>query len=535
MQLRWIAVAVATALSVAACTDQDPPVAPSAVSPPALSVARGRRARGHIARLRERAQPSAEFELRVESLGGTTESSAAAGIVLISGLTSEAAKELAADPEVLEVLPDVEIRLDPVRRRTESIGVEALHRRRSDFEKAELYARQWNMDVIHAPVAWRAGKLGSSEVRVAILDSGIDPTHPDVAGLVDLNLSGSFFTTDVALGLVARFFPGSPIWTDLNGHGTHVANTIASNGIGTAGLTSRTRLIAVKVLDALGNGSLGTVLNGIAYAASPGVNAHVINLSVGTFITVEDLLDPTDPDLDTIEEATAVFNGLVALFNDQVAAARAAGSVVVVAAGNHGERLRLDDTRFDIFCEAIQGVCVSSTGPRRGRITGPRAFVGGFSDFDEPSVFTNFGDAVDLAAPGGNYTLNAMDEIVSGGFIWQACSRTTLMFVPDADPFLEAEDFQPDPCATSAEPMWAAFAGTSQAAPHVSGLAALLAAEVGNDRPAVIEARMFHGADDLGRDGRDKFFGRGRINVPRALFSRRHDQGRDDDHGGRGR
>jgi subtilisin family serine protease len=517
MQLRWTALAAATALTLAACTEQEPPVAPSISPAPALSVGRGRRARGHIVQLRERARPTAAFESEVEALGGRTVSTTVTGLAVVEGLTADAANVLEAAPDVLAIFPDIEIRLDPVRRATESIDVEAFHRRRSDFEKAGLYERQWNMDVIRAPAAWRAGKLGSSEVRVAILDTGIDPTHPDVAGLVDMTLSAAVSSVTGIDGVLRNvFFPTAPIWTDMNGHGTHVANTVTSDGIGTAGMTKHTRVIAVEVLSALGSGSLGGILTGLDYAASPLVNAHVINMSLGSFFEPADFLDPTDPDFDTIEEATAAFHELVAFFNDFVASVRAAGSVVVVSAGNEALRLDLDDLRYDLFCESVPAVCVSATGPSRGRISGPRAFVSGFSDFDEPAIFTNFGESVDLAAPGGNYTLNRMGEVVSGGFIWQACSRTLLAF-SDENGILEISDFEPDICATSPQPLWAAFAGTSQAAPHVSGLAALLAAEVGNDKPDVIEQRLFDGSKDLGRRGRDKFFGEGRIDVQRTL------------------
>ena len=532
MQLRWPALAAATALTLAACTDQEPPVAPASPAP-ALAVGRGEGARGYIVKLRQRSRPTEDFTARIEALGGTTVGATTTGLAMVSGLTVEAAAELELSPDVFAIVPNIEIRTDPVRRGTETIDPVALHRRgRSDFEKAALFDRQWNMDVINAPAAWRAGRLGSNRVRVAILDTGIDPSHPDLDGLVDMTLSRSMPPVAgldaIDTPLAAVYFPGRPPWIDLNAHGTHVANTVVSNGVGTAGMTAHTSVVAVKVLNALGTGSLGRILLGLDYASLPlctevppgepcGADAHVINMSLGTFFEPEDFLDPTDPNFDTIEEATAAFHELVAFFNDLFAEVRARGSMVVVAAGNEAQHMELDDTRFDLFCETVAAVCVSATGPKRGKISGPGAFERGFSDFDVPSVFTNFGDAVNFAAPGGNYTLNDMDEVVSGGFIWQACSRTTLAFVPDPDIFLEISDFRPDICATSPVPLWAAFVGTSQAAPHVSGLGALLAARLGNDHPRILELIMTLGAEDLGRPGRDKFFGHGRIDVARTL------------------
>src|SRR5262249_37237448 len=116
---------------------------------------------------------------------------------------------------------------------------------------------QWNLKAIHADQAWAAGDLGSSAVTVSIIDSGIDYNSFDLTGLVDLSRSVSFVPTDDALA--ATLFPGVNPITDLNGHGTGVAAVVVSNALAFAGVTSRTRLIAVKTHDVTGSAFLGTV------------------------------------------------------------------------------------------------------------------------------------------------------------------------------------------------------------------------------------------------------------------------------------
>ena len=84
--------------------------------------------------------------------------------------------------------------------------------------------------------------------------------------------------------------------------------------------------------------------------------------------------------------------------------------------------------------------------------------------------------------------------------MWAACSRTSLL-VTD--------------CQNSDEVL--GLLGTSMAAPHVSGLAALIVEDVGHGKPSQVKARLQQSAEDLGPSGTDPFYGKGRISVPRAL------------------
>jgi subtilisin family serine protease len=146
---------------------------------------------------------------------------------------------------------------------------------------ASFYPFQWNMRAIKADVAWNKGRLGSSKVTVAILDTGIDYLHPDLAGRVDLSRSKSFVPEDDLL--VEKNFPDRDLITDLMFHGTHVAAAVASNAQLAAGLTSKTMLMGVKVCSGKGEFPDSSVLPGLLYAADHG--ADVANLSLANVFT----------------------------------------------------------------------------------------------------------------------------------------------------------------------------------------------------------------------------------------------------------
>ena len=123
--------------------------------------------------------------------------------------------------------------------------------------------------IIYAPQAWRYS-LGTG-VRVAVVDTGIAPRHPD------LRVYGG-----------ASFVPGATRWYDDNGHGTHVAGTIAAlaNGSGVIGVAPKARLYAVKVLSKSGSGRTSGILNGLAWCRRH--KMHIVNLSLGSRVNTHD-------------------------------------------------------------------------------------------------------------------------------------------------------------------------------------------------------------------------------------------------------
>ncbi|HJS47786.1 MAG TPA: S8 family serine peptidase, partial [Gemmatimonadales bacterium] len=276
--------------------------------------------------------------------------------------------------------------------------------------------------------------------------------------------------------LVNMFFPGQPNWIDLHLHGTHVGATVSSNALAAAGVTSQVTLVAVKVLRANGTSQGSSVLDGIMYAATPlgpdGAGVDVINLSLGGAFLKQ------------------AFPGFASIINRALAYAHQQGVVVIAAAGNSASDLDHDGSTYRTYCSAPNVVCVSATGPHPiGGVNGP------FFALDDVAAYSSFGrSAVDVAAPGGWGTLTA-----GTSFVYAACSRFSLL-IPV--------------CGTGTFVI--GVQGTSQAAPHVSGLAALLVEDLGRSPGAIVNA-IQQGADDLGAAGNDPFYGKGRINVPASL------------------
>ena len=179
----------------------------------------------------------------------------------------------------------------------------------------------WGLNYINAPAAWDSS-TGSDSVYVAIIDSGIDITHPDLAANIDTDHSG--YVTTYRTG------------QDQNGHGTHVAGIIGAvgnNGKGIAGVCWNVKLLSVRVLDENGYGSIDDVIGGIDYITQciqEGVNIRAVNLSLETYLSAAPTHDNlvrmplwrAFKDLDTLNHA-----------------------VIVVAAGNYSTAVGQPTTR----------------------------------------------------------------------------------------------------------------------------------------------------------------------------------------------
>jgi subtilisin family serine protease len=484
--LSRVAAGILTLSLLVACADR--PTEPSRVVPKAASrstapsndgrylvAARGNGFRG-------------DFANAVASLGGTVENAhQGAGVAVVSGLSETAAARLAADAGIADVQLDqtVSLRAPAAATSAEAAGVTAVTPS-SVLAPASaiLYGFQWNMRAIKADVAWANGKLGDPGVTVAILDSGIDYDAFDLNGLVDVSRSTSFIASDNALR--ATYFPTRRDISDFNGHGTNVATQVSSKAVVLAGVTSRTTLIGVKVLDYAGNGTVGSVLNGVLWAADRG--ADVANMSVGG------------------EFAKAGAGRLTSIINRVLNYANKKGMLLVVAAGNEASDLDHNGNIANAYCDMIHVVCVSATGPMTGQ-----------GAVDLPSFYTNFGrSAITVAAPGGNADAANGLPVSSwpwgadvASWVWSLCTKTLIARLTDTGvPVLTA-------CAAGNRLTGAI--GTSQAAPHVAGLAALLVSVHGRGQPGHIKHLIEKSVDDVGQPGTDPFFGRGRINVARAL------------------
>ncbi|WP_127508195.1 S8 family peptidase [Paenibacillus humicus] len=271
---------------------------------------------------------------------------------------------------------------------------------------------QWNLPSIEAELGWNLSK-GSDAVKVAVLDTGVQADHPDLTGKLE---PGTNIVTS-----------GSKPDDDV-GHGTHVTGIIAAtvnNGEGVAGLTWYNKIMPVKVLDSSGAGSTYSVAQGLIWATDHG--AKVINMSLGNYASAEFL-------------------------HDAIKYAYDRDVVLIAASGN-------DNTDRPGYPAAYPEVFAVASTDSKG----------------QKSSFSNFGDYIDVAAPG--------DSIAS----------------------------------TYPGSQYAALSGTSMASPHVAALAALIRSRNPDLTNVQVMDIMRRTAIDLGAKGKDSYFGYGQIDIDKAL------------------
>ena len=459
---------LAGTVGITACSDQAAsPVASAAV--PSMNESAASEAPRHIFNFSTSTIP-ADFEARVAAAGGSVEKAfGALRIVSVRGLSPEAAASLGAAADISTWSADVALTLGgPVGEiEAEGMGEGALTEATSvaNPAAASFFPRQWHLRQIGANTAWAAGRLGSPNVKVGILDTGLDYRHPDLAGHVDLSLSKSFVPQDNAL--IQQMFPGAHEIADLHYHGTHVGATVSSNGIAAAGVTSRVTLVGIKVLDRNGNGNSFSTLDAIVYAADAGID--VINMSLGVAAPLP-------------RSEYAWFNEMI---NRATNYAHSKGMTIIVSAGNENMDLQAIGGSFKAYCTATQVICISATGP-----TAQNSVNGPWTNIDAKASYSNYGRAfVDFAAPGGNGVSRVTAACSSFSVVQPVCRTGTFVL---------------------------GINGTSMASPHATALAALLVEQYGRN-PGAIRAAIARSSDDLGERGNDPIYGQGRINVARAL------------------
>ncbi len=280
------------------------------------------------------------------------------------------------------------------------------------------YSKQWNFRNINIEQAWDETK--GKGITVAVIDTGVSKV-PDLK--LTKFVKGYDFVSDKVDA------------ADDNGHGTHVAGTIAqstNNGYGVAGIAYESAIMPLKVLSRSGGGTVADIAEAIKYAADN--QADVINLSLGG-------------------------GGASNLMAEAIKYAHNKGVIIIAAAGNEGKNSAAYPARYP---EVISVSAIDAAGDK--------------------APYSNFGAGVDISAPGGS----------EAGKIIQ----NTL-----------------DP--SSGESVFAGFQGTSMAAPHVAGVAALVKAS-GVTEPAEIRAILTQSARKIQEDPLNHF-GAGQLDAAAAV------------------
>lgn len=352
-----------------------------------------------------------------------------------------------------------------------------------------LTGLQWDMTMIHAPQAHEQ-MMGDHRVKVGIMDTGVDGTHPDIAPNFDNALSRNFTTDIVPIDGATCEVPScvDPPNVDDNGHGTHVAGTIASprNGIGIEGVAPGVDIVNVRAGQDSGYFFIGPFVDAMTYAADVGVD--VINMS---FYIDPWLYNCRSNPADS-PEAQREQRTIIEATNRALRYARDHRVTLISALGNEHTDLgnpTFDDTSPDYppgtaYPRTVDNTCVDLPTEGPGVIS-----VSALGPSGRKAYYSNWGmEQTDLSAPGGDFRDFPSDPNryrTPGNLVLAPYPEHLAFESGDVDPAtgLPTTPFVVADCSSGSCSYYQYLQGTSMAAPHAAGVAALVVAANGHREP----------------------------------------------------
>jgi lantibiotic leader peptide-processing serine protease len=353
-----------------------------------------------------------------------------------------------------------------------------------------LASHQWDMRLIGAtPDGSYREQQGSHAVRVGIIDTGIDGSHPDVAPNFDAGLSRNFTVDDPTVDGDCAAEPdrscNDAADVDENGHGTHVASTIGSplNGQGIGGVAPKVDLVNLRAGQDSGFFFLGPTLNALTYAGDQGVDVVNMSFFVDPWL-YNCRANPADSPAEQREQTL-----IIEATQRAIDYARAHGVTTIAAEGNENTDLGFPtiDTISPDYplgterTRTVDNSCLSMPGEANGVIS-----VSSIGPSKTKADYSNWGvEQTDVSAPGG-YSRDFF-----GTPQYRSVENLILAAYPesvgreedrdgDGTPDIDANGNPTTPAVVrDGDAYYQWIQGTSMASPHAVGVAALIVAQYG--------------------------------------------------------